>query len=194
MSGFWNTSDGKKVEKQASYDAGNMEPIPHNTQVLAVVDEAKWVSPHENDDDQTDKVKIRWTVLGPKEYKGRVIFQKLKVFADKPTTRDKALKMLAAIDTNAGGKLSLIDGEPEDDDLMSALVNKQMILNLQVWEFGDNKGNWVSAVSPKTPPKKEAETEASDQPDQPAEAPKRTRAKPAAAAANASDMDDDIPF
>jgi len=58
--------------------------------------------------------------------------------------------MLAAIDANAGGKLSKVPRRPSDDDLALALTNRPMIIKCMVWEMGDNSGNWIAAVSPKS--------------------------------------------
>lgn len=67
--------------------------------------------------------------------------------------------------------------------MTAALVNKPMVLKLQVWEMetadGNKRGNWVSAVSPRKPGAGVAQAPA------PAPAP--------APAADAFD-DDQIPF
>jgi hypothetical protein len=63
--------------------------------------------------------------------------------------------MLAAIDANAGGQLVAAGKEPDNALLTKCLVNKPMLLKLQVWEVdatdgsGKKRGNWVSAVAPK---------------------------------------------
>src|SRR5690606_38171870 len=95
----------------------------------------------------------------------RVVFQKLWVKDPEPNAlkkgaekadqkRDKALRMLAAIDANAGGKLARKGTEPSDDELMLALANKPMVITVKTWEMdtkdGKKEGNWVAAVSPKT--------------------------------------------
>lgn len=131
---------------------GDMEPIPAKTQVLAAPDEAKWDAPKDGGD---EFVAIRWTVLQPKEYENRKIFHKLRVKDSDPKKAEKAKRMLAAIDANAGGKLMAAGVEPTDQSLTASLVNKPMMLLLQVWELETEtgevkKGNWVSAVSPRT--------------------------------------------
>lgn len=139
---FWATVE--KTENLGSFESagGNFEPIPANTQVLAAPEEAKW------DEYQGNRyISIKWQVLGPKAFANRKIFQKLQV--EDPKKKEKALRMLAAIDANAGGKLMASGKEPTDDMLNKALCNKPMHLLLQVWEIDDKKGNWVSAVSPR---------------------------------------------
>ncbi len=62
--------------------------------------------------------------------------------------------MLAAIDANAGGKLSKSNELPMDESLIKALCNKPMVIMCQVWAMTtdqgeDISGNWISAVSPR---------------------------------------------
>lgn len=184
---FWNTSDGDSAKTTgAEFDGGggSIEPIPEGTTVLAMPDDAKWAE----DRNSNEYLSIRWTVLKPETYLNRKIFQKLWVSDEKPNQkdpakyRDKQLKLLAAIDTNAGGKLLKIDGKPTDDQLALALTNKQMTLRLGVWAMdGDNgpmTGNWIQAVGDKTKPVSEAAAK-----------------KPAQRqAAFIDDLDDDVPF
>jgi len=158
MSNFWELDDGEDAtETGTEYEVGggDFEVIPNNTDVLACPDEAKWDA--FNGD---DFISVRWTILKPEEYANRKVFQKLWVTDDDPKAkdpakkRDKAKRMLAAIDANAGGKLGKKDVLPTDESLTAALVNKPMIIKLMVWKMkgddGEEKsGNWVSAVSPK---------------------------------------------
>lgn len=165
MSGFWDLSDGgTATDAGTEYEipgGGNMEPIPDGSSVLAMIDEAKWDAK-----DMADYISLRWTVLAPEEYKNRKVFQKLWVTDDEPNTsdpakaakkRDKARRMLAAIDANAGGKLTRKPGVPTDDDLTACLSNKPMVIKCMVWEMPDRdrpgemvRGNWISAVAPKS--------------------------------------------
>lgn len=139
---FWATVE--KTENLGSFESagGSFEPIPEKTQVLAAPEEAKW-----DEYEGNRYISIKWQVLGPKQYANRKIFQKLHV--EDAKKKDKALRMLAAIDANAGGKLMASGKEPTDDMLNKALCNKPMHLLLMVWEMNDKKGNWVSAVSPR---------------------------------------------
>lgn len=152
---FWDLNDGSKVEADDKYEmeGGSLEPIPANTGCIAAIEEAKWDSYEED-----RYISLKWRVLKPQEYGNRVIFQKVKVYGtsrdkDPRATADKAKRMLAAIDANAGGKLMKVKGEPDDTDLMTALVGKMMAIKVQVWkmtkEDGEKmEGNWISAVAP----------------------------------------------
>jgi hypothetical protein len=153
---FWNLSD---APAGGTFEAGGGEikPIPADTNALAVLDEAKWAKDQENN----SYVSLRWSVLQPAEYKNRKVFQKLWVkdpdpkAADPAKKKDKALRMLAAIDFNAGGHLRAAGGEPTDAQLASSLCAKPMIIKVMIWELTDKMtgetkvGNWVGAVSPK---------------------------------------------
>jgi len=163
---FWNLSDGEDVKTNSTgeFDAGGgrMEVIPDNTSVLAYIDEAKW----DRTQDQDRFISLRWTILAPEEFKNRKIYQKVWVLDPKPNTkadkveqtRDKAKRMLAAIDTNAGGKLMARNEMPTDEGLTTCLTQKPMVVKIMVWEMPDRatggiaQGNWVGAVSPKTTP------------------------------------------
>ena len=159
--GFWNLSDGEDAAKTgAEYEipGGNMDPIPAGSSVLAMIDEAKW---DHTQNDAEEYISLRWTVLAPEEYKNRKVFHKLWVTDHDPNAKDhakavaktdKARKMLAAIDANAGGKLTAKDARPSDDDLARALQDRPMVITLGVWESnqpGGSGGNWVMAVAPK---------------------------------------------
>lgn len=148
---FFTTSDNKAIEKSGSMEmgGGDIEPIPAKTQVLAAPDEAKW-DEYEGD----EYVSLRWSILQPKEYAGRKIFQKIRVCDGDSKKSDKAKRMLAAIDTNAGGKLLASGERPTDESLTRCLVNKPMVLLLQLWEIKQDdgtvkRGNWIGAVSPR---------------------------------------------
>lgn len=164
---FWNTSDNENAAKVGgSFESGggDIEPIPANTTVLAAPDEAKW-SDHNGD----WHISLRWAVLQPKEYANRKIFQKIRVEDSDPKKADKAKRMLAAIDHNAGGKLAASGEKPTDESLTKNLVNKPMMLKLQVWEIEKDdgttaKGNWVSAVAPRAGAPKAAATPVAPKP------------------------------
>lgn len=149
---FWNLNDSsEKLNTTGEFEAGggDLAPIPAKTQVKAAIDEAKWDS-YEGE----EYIKLRWNVLHPVEFKGRKIFQKVKVNEPDSKKQDKAKKMLAAIAVNAGGGLLKLTSQPGDQDLQKHLTNKPMALLLQVWSIeksdgsGTASGNWISAVSP----------------------------------------------
>lgn len=151
---FWDLNDGGTVDNGAEYEmqGGDLEPIPANTGCIAAIEEAKW------DEFEGDRyISLKWRVAKPGAYNNRVIFQKVKVYGtsrdkDPEATSDKAKRMLAAIDTNAGGKLMKVEGEPTDQDLMTALMGKMMAIKVMVWKMeidGEKRsGNWISAVAP----------------------------------------------
>lgn len=196
---FWTMTDGEDVKTNTTgeFDAGGgrIEVIPDGTSVLAFIDEAKWDRTQAGD----RYVSLRWTVLAPEELKNRKVFQKLWVLDDDPQSkepakkRDKAKRMLAAIDTNAGGKLLSRNEMPTDETLTSCLTMKQMVVRVMVWEMKDrstgdvNRGNWIGAVSPKSSP-----VSSSD------EVAKKTVAEASRAqntgGGSRNDVDDEIPF
>jgi len=155
MSSFWNTSDNEKISStgQAEMGGGDIEPIPNNTDVLAAIDEAGW----ENNQNDGDHIVLRWSVLQPKEYANRKIWQRVRVLDDDDKKADKAKRMLAAIDANCGGKLMKSGEQPDDAALMKALIAKPMVLKVMQWKIEakdstdgqERSGNWVSAVSPR---------------------------------------------
>lgn len=161
---------------------GSLQPIPDGTRVLAICEEAK----NETYDFKT-YIKLKWRISQPEQHANRVIFQKLQVYDDAKSAAHR--KMLAAIATNAGGKLfSAMESAGEDspsDQSLQHLCNRPMVLLLGVWELEDKSksGNWVKAVSPR---KDGAQAAA---PINPATA---KPAKPAPAPVSVDD--DDIPF
>ena len=182
MVDFWNLSDGDDIHKTSGNfetGGGNFEPIPDGTNCLALIEEAKV----DQDRSGNQFVSVRWSVLLPAEYKNRKVFQKIWCLDDNPRkadaekAKDKAKRMLFAIDKNAGGYLVNSGKAPNDNNLAKAFTDKQMQITLQVYEMQGDKGrtitgNWVSAVSPKAGGVKSA--------------PKPVAPK--------HDVDDDIPF
>lgn len=132
---------------QNTFEIGGGELIPKNTRVVATCEEAG------NDSYNGENyISLKWRVNLPKEYANRVIFQKLKVYDQ--AKQQKAREMLAAIATNAGGRLfqAMTAGNeqmPSDASLQS-LCNSPMVLQLDVWELDDKSksGNWVRLVAP----------------------------------------------
>ena len=145
---FWLVDEQVTGQMEMSSD---IEPIPSKTQCVAAIDEIKW----DNYNDE-DYISARWNILQPAEFKNRKIFQKIKVKEADDKKRQKAVKMLAAIDFNAKGGLMTSGKVPTDPLLQKALMNKIMVIMVQVWAIKDEatgetkKGNWISAVSPKS--------------------------------------------
>jgi len=123
---------------------GGSEPIPKGTQLLALIEGAAW-----NSYEGVNTIQITWAVLAPDTYKGRKVFQKVKVEETDPDKLKRQMTMLKAISINAGGELLKVEGKPQDIDLARCLVGKQMLIKVEVWEMNGNSGNWVCAVSPK---------------------------------------------
>jgi hypothetical protein len=160
---FWDLSTGENsanTGQEYEVPGGNLDPIPAGSSVLAIIDEAKW----ERKQTGEEFISLRWSVVSPDEYKNRKVFHKLWVTDLDPQAkdeakaiqkRDKARRMLAAIDANAGGKLTAQEGKPSDDSMALHLCNKPMIITLMEWSMrgndgSDMSGNWVSAVAPKS--------------------------------------------
>lgn len=171
-SNFWN--DGKEVvqgaeEIELPSGGGGLLPIPERTQVKICIAEAKW----DTTDGDGTFISLKHQVLAPACYKNRVVFQKIHVNPvdgtnnskltddERQKKRSKALKMLAVIDTNAGGKLCQSTERPTDVKLQSNLVGKQMMMMLGEYCFDTKdgqkipnpidymRGNWVMKVAPK---------------------------------------------
>lgn len=173
---FFKLSTGEEAPSTKTFEAdNNIAPMPNGTILIAAIDEIKW-----GDYQGDEYIDARWTCLDG-EYKNRKIFQKIRVKDENSMKRDKAMKMLLAIDANAGGKLHELGTEPSDIDLTHSLANKPMAIKLLVWEMetdsGFKTGNWVCAVSP-------VNASSSPAPEQQA----------APATTSAPDFDDDIPF
>lgn len=177
MTNFWNTSDGGTIEQTAEFESGGgaFDLFPEGTKLLAMIDEAKWKAGY---DGAPDVISLRWSVVAPEQFKNRKVFHNVKVNDEKPTTADNAKRMLAAIDLNAGGKLMKLGREPEDNELMSALMNKPMVISMAIWEMDGKTGNWVRAVAPR---------KAGDKP-------VATPAPVVAPAPSMDGFDDDVPF
>ena len=134
-----------------------IQPIPKNTVVKAIAEQAKWSQ--YNDDPEF--IEITWVVQGG-DYNNRRIFQKCRTQDSDPVKAKKAMQMLGAINHNAKGNLDKISHKPTDSELAAAICFKPMMLKVGVWsidkdEFGNpipadqrKSGNWVAAVSPVT--------------------------------------------
>ena len=166
---FWDLSDGEDISTTGkSFESGgSYELIPHGTSAVAFVDEAKWAEDREGN----RHISLRWCIAAPADLNDRKVFQKLWVAdaspwaADPVKARDRAKRMLAAIDANAGGKLFASGKEPTDDSLMMYLSHKLMSIKVNVWVKPKDKdnpkgekisGNMIVAIGPKPNVKKAA--------------------------------------
>lgn len=139
---------GKFAETDGKFEEESLEPIPKGTQVVAYIEDAQ--IDEGNEDYGTERhIKLQWRIHKPEEYQNRVIFQKVRVWHDDRSKQERAMRILAAIDKNCGGGLASLSQEPGPSDLQQHLLQKPMIIKLDVWEFGDRTGNWVQAVAPK---------------------------------------------
>jgi hypothetical protein len=138
---FWNLSDNTTAKAETTFDMGGGSVIPDNTNCKAVIDEAKW-----DEYQGVRNINLRWEVVDG-EFKGRKVFQKVRVHDSDSKKADKARRMLAAIDANCGGNLMKKTAEPTDADLMGNLMYKPMVIKVMVWEIDGKQGNWISSVS-----------------------------------------------
>jgi hypothetical protein len=195
---FWDLSDGETAAdtpKEYEVPGGNMEPIPNNSDVLAIIDEIKWTT-NGNESDPREYISARWSVMAPEQFKNRKVFHKIWVTDFDPNAKDEAAaklkrdknrKMLAAIDANSGGMLTKSGDTPTSDALAMHLTNKPMVIKCMVWSMkgndgNDMKGNWISAVSP------------SDKALHVGEATKKPAASGGSSGGGRADLDDEIPF
>ena len=175
---FFDLSDNSKVNTDGKFEVDTGSAIiPNDTTCLAMIDEAGWA------DYQGDEyINLRWVIAEPKQYSNRKVFQKIRVYDADAKKADKAKKMLAAIDANAGGKLMASGEDPTDMMLTKALINKPMLIKVMEWEMNDRKGNWIAAVAPRSG-KAPAQAQAAEP------APRK-----APAPAPADDFESDIPW
>lgn len=162
---FWNLSDNTTantdVKAEFEIGGGSFDVIPDGSSVLALIDKAVWTRKDKQDFNSPEYLELTWAIQKPEALANRRVFHKLWVSDFDPnakdqekakTKKDKALRMLAAIDANASGKLATLNQKPTDDQLGIALINRPMVITLGVWEDQNKNpaGNWVRAVAPKT--------------------------------------------
>lgn len=182
MGNFWTTSEGEDLSKTpqpTSFDsANNFENIPDGTVLPAAPIEAANAE-YEGD----EYINIKWQSVDG-DFKGRTVYMKLRVYDSNPKKRDRALRLLSAIDKNAGNPLAGVTGKPTDQDL-SKLCGKPMDIRTRIWNIDGKTGNWVEAIG------KLGELSGKA----PAPAKKAGAAKPSSVATAATEtFDDDIPF
>ena len=128
--------------KTGSFDGNSFEVIPDNTKALAIINSAEW---REANEFNAKHISLTWEIVEG-EFKGRKVFQKIKLFESDKAKALKAQKMLIAIDANCKGAIAAAGVEPTIQGLQS-LLHSPMFIHIKTWEMGDNKGNWVAAVS-----------------------------------------------
>ena len=142
---FWQTSEGDDLSAttpDTTYETpggGNFDPIPDGTVLPSAIKEVKW------DEYEGDRyISARFDVLDG-DFKGRVVFLKIKVYEPSAKKRDRALRLLATIDAITGGRLLKVQGEPSDVDLAS-MCGKPMDARVRIWDMNGKTGNWIEAV------------------------------------------------
>jgi len=130
----------------------SVQVIPAKTQLKCIIEESKWdtYTPEPTNTEpypvMQTFVKNTWSVLDG-DYQGRKVFQKLHVQDENQGKAQRSLQMLAAIDANAGGKIMAAGTMPDDMMLSVSLSNVPMVITVDVWEIGNNSGNYITAVS-----------------------------------------------
>lgn len=202
MSDIWGLSEGgSAADTGTEYEVpggGNFDALPEGSKVLAMVEDADW----KEDKDGNEYLNLKWSVVKPEDVANRKIFQKLWISDLDPRShgdkaekkRDRARRLFAAIDANAGGKLAKKGGKPSGEDIAIALSNKLMVIRLGLWEMEDNQnpgqmmqGNWVQAVSPKA-------SEIGIPDVKPKAQSARAGGTQRSQSSNRNDFDDEIPF
>jgi hypothetical protein len=146
MGFFDDKFNGEKAPTNGEYSGPTIEIIPKGTQCLAYIEDAELEHSREGDEQY---VSLKWRVSKPTEIANRVLFQKLKIWDKDQKKRTRAFMMLAAIDANAGGVIAGQSKDPDDALLSRALLNKPMLIKLDVWEIDGKQGNWICAVAPR---------------------------------------------
>ena len=140
-----NFFEGINTQQTTFEVGGSIDLIPKNTRVVATCEEAK-------NDSYNDEsyINLKWRVNLPKEFANRVVFQKLKVYTE--GKQQKAREMLAAIATNAGGRLFQVmtasNEQMPSDASLQTICKSPMVLLLDVWEIEGKSGNWIRSDAP----------------------------------------------
>ena len=145
MDNFWQDLKEAPTGDGFSVGGGDFEPIPKDTQVIALVDKVEWKAP--SDYQPVEYINITWRIVDG-EYKNRVVFQKCQVLHFEPEKKQKAIKMLANIDHLTSGGEVMRSGSTTAESMQSAFKKKPVLLTLEVWEVNGNSGNWVRSVKP----------------------------------------------
>lgn len=144
---FDNKIEGNKPSG-GTFEGQSYELIPKGTQCLAYVEDSQ-VESQDTESGIDQFIELKWRILKPESVANRVIYQKIRIWDSDGKKQNRAWMMLAAIDQNAGGIIGAQSSEPDDALLARALINKPMLIKLDVWDIGGKTGNWVCAVAPK---------------------------------------------
>lgn len=162
------------LQTTGSFDSNSFEVIPDNTKALAVITNAEW---REANEYNGKHISLTWDIVEG-EFKGRKVFQKIKLFESDKDKVIKAQKMLIAIDANCKGAIAQAGVEPTAQGLAS-LLHSPMYIMIKEYEMNGNKGNWICAVSER----KRGAQQAQQQP-----------SAPVVGQEPPMDFDEDIPF
>lgn len=163
------------LQTTGSFDSNSFETIPDNTKALAVITNAEW---REANEFNAKHISLTWDIVED-EFKGRKVFQKIKLLESDKAKALKAQKMLIAIDANCKGAIAQAGVEPTQQGLQS-LLHSPMYIMIKEYEMNGNKGNWVVAVSERNSKKGQQVTQQS--------APAAQNQEPSV------NFDEDIPF
>lgn len=155
----------------------SFEVIPDGTKALAVITNAEWREANQHNERH---VSLTWDIVEG-EFKNRKVFQKVKLFDKKETTRLNAQRMIIAIDANCKGAIAQAGVEPTAQGLAS-LLHSPMYIMIKVYTPDNPEQkphNWVCAVSERK--------RGAQQPQQQQNATVSTQEPP-------MDLDEDIPF
>ena len=176
---FWNLNNGETITKETKMESADFVPIPDKTIVTAILTEIK--NDYFDGESGIDEyINARWDITAPAEYKGRVVFQKMRPMSDKASQSDRAKLMLFAMHNEAG--VQLPNRMPDDNDLAKLFMIK-FNLRLRVWDMNGKQGNWVEEL---IETKKNSGTATQV-------APQQAQAQ-AQGAASHDQIDEDIPF
>lgn len=150
---MWDEIEAEEASGEFT-QSSSMEPMPEGTRVLATIEEIGLDSFQGSDHEH---INIKRIVDEPPEYKGRKFFQAIYINGSDPSgqyydeskqknNKDDALRMLFAIDKNAGGKMYAGKLDATDDNLKKCLIAAQMQCVLGVTK---NNKQVVRGVSPK---------------------------------------------
>ena len=141
---FWNEDQPITGNPQDAFTKAFSGTIPDNTMATACIESAL------NDEYNGIKtIKVEWR-LTDGDFKGKHVFQKLKVFDTEPKARHKAKNMLKLLFTMFHVKQLNPDSFPTDQDL-AQMVQRHAGIRIQEWvmDMPDGtvgSGNYVSEV------------------------------------------------
>ena len=139
---FWHSELGDLTGTAESAFTKSFDLIPDGTMALSKIKEFK------NDSFGGDKFyKIEWVVIEG-DFKGQHVFQKIKTYDPKPTTRHTALNMMMLIFKMFG--ISPQSGNPPSDQELRVFCDKIAGIKVQETKPNDEgkQYNYVSEVHP----------------------------------------------